>query len=446
VGAKLSPDGMRQIIWNASGRAVLRDTATGEQIGGELLLGPPGSFKAVFDAHSPRLAISFEGLVQLLDTNTGEKGKLLLEHPVAISQMQFGLDGRRLVTLQYDGTLTIWNTETLQPVAESVLIDDVVLRILPVIGRMVVVTDGNGQLIDLETGAAVGAPMVVWTQADLKETSGFLPSSRVGFSADGSRIAMWSEKRIGFWSAEDGAPVQALVTPAAPIVGAALDADGRQAALLLDYPLRGAVMMDLVTGEVATAPLAHPTIPVSAAFSPDGATLVTYADDGFMRFWALASGALRGDPVLLQSSEAEILFSEDVRRMMVLNPGIIRQFDMATMSEVWSWSGDFASQDAVWQKDAGRVVISEVNGRLVDLDIGWSARWAATADDITQVCAAKLLGTPDAGGVAFVRRLDDPAIFAAPVLRGREEEDVCTPPPVPWWEMAAGRVFGWAFR
>lgn len=446
AGAKLSPDGMRQLIWNASGRAVLRDAATGEQIGGELLLGPPESFKTVFDAHSPRLAISFEGVVQLLDTNTGEKGEPMLEHPVSISEMQFALDGRRLVTLQYDGTLTIWNTETMEPVAEPLLIDDVVLRVLPVTGRMVVLNNGNGQLIDLETGAATGAPMVVWTQPDLEEASEFLPSSGVGFSADGSRIAIWSEKRIGFWSAEDGAPVQALVTPAAPILGAALDADGRQAVLLLDYPQRGAVMIDLVTGQVATTPLVHPTIPVSAAFAPDGATLVTYADDGFMRFWALASGALRGDPVLLQSSEAEILFSEDFRRMMVLNSGIIRQFDMATLAEVWSWSGDFANQGAVWQRDAGRVVISELGGRLVDLDIGWSARGAATADDIAQVCAAKLLGTPDAGGVAFVRRLDDAAIFAAPVLRGREEEDVCTAPPVPWWEKAAGRVFGWAFR
>lgn len=447
AGAMLSPDGTRQLMWNASGRAVLRDTASGAQVGGELLLGPPEDFKAVFDAHSPQLAISFEGMVQLLDTRTGENGEALLEHPVAISEMQFALGGRRLVTLQYDSTLTIWNTETMEPVTAPVTVEDVVLRVLPVSGRMVVVTNGNGQLFDLESGAAIGAPMVVWTDADLNEEMDFLPFSRVAYSADEAVIAMWSEKRIGFWSASDGAPVQPVVTPAAPIVGAALAPDGKRAALLLDAPMRGAVMMDLETGEVAAEALPHPAFPVTAAFTPDGATLVTVANDGNLRFWDVAGGVQRGDPVFLQLSEAEIRFSADARRMLVLVPGgIVRQFDVATMAEISDWSGDFASEDAVWQQDAGRLVISELDGRLVELDIGWSARRDAAADDIAQVCAAKLVGTLDEGGVPFVRRLDDAAIFAAPILRGREGEDVCMAPAVPWWETAAGAVFGWAFR
>ncbi len=447
AGAMLSPDGARQLMWNASGRAVLRDTTTGEQIGGELLLGPPEDFKAVFDAHSPQLAISFEGIVQLLDTNTGENGDALLEHPVAILEMQFALGGRRLVTLQYDSTLTIWNTETMEPVTAPVTVEDVVLRVLPVSGRMVVVTNGNGQLFDLETGAAIGAPMVVWTDADLKAETEYLPVSKVAYSSDESVIAMWSQKRIGFWSASDAAPVQPVVTPAAPIVGAALAPNGRQAALLLDYPMRGAVMMDLETGDVAQAPLAHPTSPVSAAFAPDGETLVTIANDSYMRFWNLESGFPISAPVFLASSQAEIWFSTDSRRMLVLaQGGVAEQFDVTTKAELVSWSGDFAYQDAAWQQDAGRLVISELDGRLLELDIGWSAKRDAAPDDIAQVCAAKLVGTPDEGGVPFVRRLDDAAVFAAPILRGREGEDVCTAPVVPWWETAAGAVFGWAFR
>jgi len=132
--------------------------------------------------------------------------------------------------------------------------------------------------------------------------------------------------------------------------------------------------------------------------------------------------------------------------LVLVRGGVARQFDMATKAELVSWSGDFAYQDAAWQQDAGRLVISELEGRLVELDIGWSARRNASADDIAQVCAAKLVGTLDAGGVPFVRRLDDKATFAAPILREREGEDVCTPRPVPWWETAAAAVFGWAFR
>jgi len=447
AGAMLSPDGTRQLVWNASGRAVLRDAATGEQVGGELLLGPPESFKAVFDPGSPRLAVSFEGVVQFLDTRTGKNGEALLEHPASISEMQFALGGRRLVTLQYDGTMTIWNTETMEPVVEPVVIDDMVLRVMPIRGRMVIVTNGNGQLVDLETGAAIGAPMGVWTDADLKAETESLPFSRVGISAHESLIAIWSDKRIGFWSAEDGALIQPVVTPAASIVGASLAPDGRQAALLMDYPLRGATLMNLETGDLAAGILPHPTFPAVAEFSPDGGTLVTVANDGYLRLWKVANDMMKSDPVFIGTSEAEVRFSDDGRRMIVLiEGGIVRQFDTETLAELSDWSGGSANQDIVWQQGAGRLVISELDGRLVELDIGWVARREASPADIAQVCAAKLVGTPEADGVPFLRRLDDVAIFAAPILRGREGEDVCSPPPAPWWEAAAGAVFGWAFR
>ncbi len=447
AGAMLSPDGTRQLLWNASGRAVLRDTATGEQVGGELLLGPRETFGAVFDTQSPTLAIWFEGVVQLLDTGTGENGEALLEHGSSISEARFALGGRRLVTLQYDGTMTIWNTETMEPVVAPAVIDDVVLRVMPNRGRMVILTDGNGQLVDLETGAAIGAPMEVWTEADLKAETESQPFSRVDMSAAESRLAIWSDKRIGFWSADDGAQIWPVITPEAPILGASIAPDGRQAVLLMDYPLRGAALMDLETGELQQAVLAHPTFPTAAEFSPDGGTLVTFANDGYLRFWNVATGAARGDPVFVQSSEAEARFSDDGRRMVLLaQGGIVRQFDTRTLAELPGWAGNFADQEAVWQQDRGRLLISELEGRLVELDIGWAARRDASGDDIAQVCAAKLVGTPDEGGVAFVRRLDDTATFAAPILRGREGEDVCTPPPAAWWEMAAGAVFGWAFR
>ncbi len=446
-GAMLSPDGTRQLVWNASGRAVLRDTATGEQVGGELLLGPQETFTAVFDEGSPRLAISFEGVVQLLDTNTGSNGEALLEHQSAISEMRFALGGRRLVTLQYDRTLTIWNTDTMEAVVAPAVIDDMVLRVMPVRGRMVVLTQGNGQLVDLETGATIGGPMEVWSPADLKALGESLAFSSVYVSADESRVAISNETRIGFWSADDGALLWPVITPDAPIVGASLAPDGRRAAVLLDNPLRAAALVDLETGELQQPVLAHPSFVTAAKFSPDGGTLVTIADDANLRFWDVGTGAARGEPIFLESGESEIRFSNDGRRLIVLvQGGIVRQFDTLTLSELPGWSGDFANQDAAWQQDLGRLVISELGGRLVELDIGWSGRRQASSEDIAQVCAAKLMGTPDAEGVPFVRRLDDKAIFAAPILRGREGEDVCTPPPAAWWETAAGAVFGWAFR
>ena len=446
-GAMLSPDGTRQLVWNASGRAVLRDTVTGEQVGGELLLGPRETFGAVFDTQSPRLAIWFEGVVQILDTATGENGDALMEHGDSLLEARFALGGRRLVTLQYDGTVTIWNTETMEPVAAPVVVEDTILRVLPLRGRMLTLTNGNGQLVDLETGAAIGGPLEVWTPADMKAEPDRLPYSWADTSADEGRIALWSEMRFGVWSAEEGAALWPAIKPGGFIVKAALSPDGTKAAVLVSDPVPGALLVDVETGEPASVVLEHPTYPLSAEFSPDGGTLVTIANDANLRFWDVASGAALGKPVFIQSSEAEIRFSDDGRRIMVLvQGGIMRLFDTRTRAELQVWSGSFANQDAAWQQALGRLVMSELDGRLVELDIGWSERRQATSEDIAQACAAKLQGTPDAKGVAFVRRLDDTAIFAAPILRGREGEDVCTAPPVPLWETAAGAVFGWMFR
>jgi hypothetical protein len=55
-------------------------------------------------------------------------------------------------------------------------------------------------------------------------------------------------------------------------------------------------------------------------------------------------------------------------------------------------------------------------------------------------------GSAAGGDAPVVRLLDEAAIRAAPILRGREGEDVCTPRPAAWWETAAGTLFGWAFR
>ena len=98
--------------------------------------------------------------------------------------------------------------------------------------------------------------------------------------------------------------------------------------------------------------------------------------------------------------------------------------------------------------DGAQVLSHSHDGEVRVWDTGFASETDASPERIAAACASKLRGTgsPGSGGVAFVRTLDDTGVFRAPILRGREGEDVCTAPPVPWWETAAGAVFGWMFR
>ena len=104
------------------------------------------------------------------------------------------------------------------------------------------------------------------------------------------------------------------------------------------------------------------------------------------------------------------------------------------------------TDEIAWQGDGRTLVTASHSGQVRAWDMDYAMRASATKADVAEVCTAKLQGALDAGGVPLVRRLDSETTFAAPILRGREGENVCAPPPVPWWERAAGAVFGWAFR
>jgi hypothetical protein len=57
---------------------------------------------------------------------------------------------------------------------------------------------------------------------------------------------------------------------------------------------------------------------------------------------------------------------------------------------------------------------------------------------IADICETNLRGSlaPDDRGqmTPFPRLIDAKMIEAAPILRGREGEDVCSPPPLYWWD------------
>jgi len=447
VMGKLSPDGERLLMWNDAGRAVLRDTSTGRQVGREILLGNAGDWGAVFDPASSLMLTWFEGAAQVTDSATGEVREGLLEHDLPLRDAAFALGGRRLVTLSGENTITLWNAETLTRIRdfETAMYQDGMPPIQPVLGRMVILDDEAGQLYDLETGSEAGAPMeVAQAPAGEPEASFEGVPLRARFSPDGSRLVVYSLHHAGLFSSSDAAGIgedfasdrEFYLAEFTPVAG--------QVALLDE---RGVTFADLNTGAMAGRELAHPDIVSGLWYSPDGSQIVTVADDRMLRFWDARTGEALGKPIVLAVVEQEVIYSDDGRSLVAIEAsGFVRVIDTATISLLYSWYGSFTHGDMVWQQDAGRLLVWDNERQLISLDLTDAGRLDALTEDVQAVCGSKLQGMHSPRGQPFVREIDEATTFAAPILRGREGEDVCTPPLAPWWERAAGAVFGWAFR
>ena len=167
----------------------------------------------------------------------------------------------------------------------------------------------------------------------------------------------------------------------------------------------------------------------------------TWGGRAQVQLWDVGTGEPRGNPYDIGIVEQTAEFTPDNTRLVLTEPtGTFRIADAATgdvlrQMDLYSFGGH-----AFWKPETGQLLTHRYNGETEVWDISFALRAGATSDDLAEACRVKLAGSPS------VRKLDQWATFAAPILRGREGEDVCVAPVVPWWEKAAGVVFGWMFE
>jgi WD40 repeat protein len=401
----------------------------------------------VFDPASPLMMIWFEGVVQLVDTDTDEVRDGFLEHELPVRDAAFALGGSRLVTHSGASVITVWNTETMEKVLEidpgAELYEMPLIE--PVRGRMMIANGTDARLYDLGAGAELGEPIVMpWAKSgDSEEDYQSIPL--LGrFSPDGTQLAVYTSYHIGLWSAEDGRALGAVTEPGFEMYSVRFVPGDGEVALLGDRDVR---FMNLRSGAVSNKVLEHRNFAGDLVASPDGRQLATVAEDRMIRFWDAETGKMLGSPIPVAIMEQDLIYSDDGRSLLAVDAGgMLRLIDTATISELYVWSGQFTHGDIAWQQGKKRLVVWDNDRHLISIDLTDASRLDATPEDVAAVCGAKLLGMNSVRGRPFVREIDSDGTFAAPILRGREGEDVCTAPPVPWWETAAGGVFGWMFK
>ncbi|HYU34445.1 MAG TPA: TIR domain-containing protein [Thermoanaerobaculia bacterium] len=335
-------------------------------------------------------------------------------HQWEVVSASFSPDGARIVTASEDRTARVWSRG-----------DDGAWAGIALVGHRDTVSSASFSLdgAHIVTASADDTARVwslgedgAWASVALEGHKD--PVKSASFSPDGARIftvavggsaRVWNRGKDGSWSSV------ALEGHQEEVSRWSFSPDGSH--IVSPYWGKTALVSSRGKGGARTSVVleGHQASVNSAAFSPDGTRIVTASDDETARVWSHGEGggwtsvALEGH----QSSVISASFSPDGARIVT----------------------------ASWDKTA-RV---------------WNIRWLMGPGDWAKteplslpetVCREKLRGSwttvkdPETGRPTeriAVRLLTADDIEAAPILSGREGEDVCAPflEPPPWWSRLA---------
>ncbi|MFE2338806.1 PQQ-binding-like beta-propeller repeat protein, partial [Streptomyces sp. NPDC059431] len=333
--AAFSPDGRILAVSgvNEEDAAVqLWDPVLGVPVG--LLEGGCAAVALAFSPSGRLLAVGDDdGTVTLWDTETLEQsGPLMLGHEGYIDVVAFAADGRTLVTAD-DDVVRRWDTATGEP-AGSPLICEIKAMFCRADGGILAAlrTKHTLRLCDLTTGASIGKPLI----EKVTETEAI----GAAFSADGALLATTFREETLLWDTATATVAYKLPEAARHGDTVAFSQDGRLLATMRD---RGTVRLwDPSTGTLLAPPLAGHKGPFDRlAISPDGRmlavcgeadTLVVYHDEPYaaplpptpLAARALASALRTHQAVALPALSTEsgvalrgLAFSPDGTRLLV---------------------------------------------------------------------------------------------------------------------------------
>lgn len=278
---------------------------------------------------------SKDGALCLWRTPPPAKRATRLEFPSG-SQL-LSLDGRTLLVVGEDKTLTRWDTATLQPQGPKMPLPNSLSDGLLALGTQ--------RLAVMRPGGEVE----IWSLAlDLlgRFKSPFEGSSRLKFSPDDARLALLSSTReVSVWSTLERRQVAAIGRVTATISSVQFSPDSTHLALALEdnsiqvWQLHPVALLRTLTGQREANSSA------GMAFSPDGRFLAAGSHDSTLRLWNLADGSFVPLPRALMAYFA-VAFSPDGRRIAAAGPDpAVRIVDAVTGEEVASLDRNTSYRD-----------------------------------------------------------------------------------------------------
>jgi WD40 repeat protein/serine/threonine protein kinase len=288
-------------VWSADGRWLALGSPQGEVVrcsfpAAEIQQRVPfgGKIHAlIFSADDRFLAIASANRVRVWDCQKEAFATQVLKHPKDIVALAFHPQGHRLVTSCDDDQARVFAVS--DTAAEPLFVVDhfrvayshflVGLRVAPTFldrGRGLLTNNRGSELAwrDAESGAVIRS---VPLETDWPKSSGI---ATVVVSPDGKYFAVAGGGGVQIWEVATGRAVSPVLRNRDFHIthSAAFSPDGRT---LLTGCSEGTLRRwSVPSGQALGQPLEHPTPVVLAAYSPDGRFVATSQENGLVRLWA----------------------------------------------------------------------------------------------------------------------------------------------------------------
>jgi WD40 repeat protein len=210
------------------------------------------------------------------------RGELDVEyggHDAAVLAVAWDPEGVRIASVDRDGAIHVWDAESGRPVAALEGHEGKVFTLAWSPDAQTLGTggeDGTVRLWDVDSG---------------REVRRFDLAGRVfamAWSPDGTQVVATEAESASVWDVRTERSLLTLTGHEAVVNGVAWSPDGERIVTASNDGT--ARIWDGRTGRVSVVLRGHTGLVYSAAFSPDGERVVTAADDGSVREWVAATG------------------------------------------------------------------------------------------------------------------------------------------------------------
>jgi WD40 repeat protein/tRNA A-37 threonylcarbamoyl transferase component Bud32 len=366
-----SPDSKTLLTGSFDGGAQMWDVATGQRHGptlrhdGRILVvafSPDGQVAATGGAveeHNPEIGKSqiTGGTVRLWKTASGRRTGAPLQHPHVVWSLAFSPRGRTMLTGCEDGHARFFLVATGAPIGKPLPHDGLVRAVAFSPDGAVAATASTG-VQDISAARrwqpppeqALAKPL--WQPGQLRDLT---------LSPDGRTLLTGADDGIArLWDLSTGRPVGPGLAHEGPVHTVAFSPDGQT---FLTLALKGTGgqdgfvrLWDRATGRQRCG-FPTPSWVLSAAFSPDGGTILGGDYAGKFHLWEAVTGKPLDDPVPDHWLLASVAFSPDGRMFVTGSRKGARLWDRGTRRVLQEWKSPLGSTQVAFYADGKRVLL-----------------------------------------------------------------------------------------